>query len=983
MLTTVVVLLALVAGPSAALTGTHGSPEAAPSAHVAAVPPAASTTAARVGAAPAGTVSAGGRVYHTSWTPPLGVAQSGPIVADNVTGTVFSVNYAGALLVAFNGFTGAMERSIILSNDSNEYEGVSIALDNVTGNLYVGLDSGTDYAAELAVINSTTFAWVTNISFATGPLLGFEPEQQLFEFNTNQLLVENYLNQSIIAINTTSNTIATWVDVPCSGTTYYGTCYSEYPMFEMYDAADQWIVILPALSSYAWSIVPDANPALDALATGINSSEPDFIFGPGVYSTFLGQEYFTNASGNGDLVAFDDSGSLLGIVYDSLPGTPGAFLNDPETGWLVYSVENESGPGAQVELVDPLNGLLAAQIANATLPNYYSIDYLADLDAANGTSYVVTGGYDAGDSELVMFGFASPGLEAVLSYSYNPDASLFPIASDSALGLVYELAGGSDQVFALQESTGAVAWVTTSSDLSDSNWLTLDAADGLVYVGTDGSIVALAAGTGAVDAEFPVAYTAGDLAYGYGHLLYAIDGANETIQVYSNAGGATSLAWDQTIVLPAGSDACSLSASPVAMFVADLDCGLGYNETQISSVATGATVANVTGSPNGWAANFNASGYLFVGNDSVGGGTGDVAVYAPSTWALVRTIPTAVPVDFLDFDPAINALVVSGYGTALDIVNATTGATYATLNVPGVSDDGQWPAVDAATGAIADAGSTGETLLATLVALPGAAGGLAVTSGNGTLAVSWTAATGASGYPVTGYLVFTGAAATGPWTQAGSATTATSATATGLTDGTTYYVTVRATSGSGTGPAATAVSATPVGVPYPPSGVAVSAPTSSTLTVGWNAPSANGGASISAYTVLYATSASGPWTSAPAGTATTGTLSGLSAGTTYYVKVEAANSVGTGNPSAAAQGTTSSSGSGSTSGSGLPGGSLTWIVIAVIVVVVVVALAAAMLMRRGNAPPPSSGAPPDASSPPGAPPPGTAGGSPPPPPATQ
>ena len=153
----------------------------------------------------------------------------------------------------------------------------------------------------------------------------------------------------------------------------------------------------------------------------------------------------------------------------------------------------------------------------------------------------------------------------------------------------------------------------------------------------------------------------------------------------------------------------------------------------------------------------------------------------------------------------------------------------------------------------------------------------------------------------------------------------------------------------------------------------MSAPTSSTLTVGWNAPSANGGASISAYTVLYATSASGPWTSAPAGTATTGTLSGLSAGTTYYVKVEAANSVGTGNPSAAAQGTTSSSGSGSTSGSGLPGGSLTWIVIAVIVVVVVVALAAAMLMRRGNAPPPSSGAPPDASSPSGRPAPGHGG----------
>ena len=362
-----------------------------------------------------------------------------------------------------------------------------------------------------------------------------------------------------------------------------------------------------------------------------------------------------------------------------------------------------------------------------------------------------------------------------------------------------ELAGGSDQVFALQESTGAVAWVTTSSDLSDSNWLTLDAADGLVYVGTDGSIVALAAGTGAVDAEFPVAYTAGDLAYGYGHLLYAIDGANETIQVYSNAGGATSLAWDQTIVLPAGSDACSLSASPVAMFVADLDCGLGYNETQISSVATGATVANVTGSPNGWAANFNASGYLFVGNDSVGGGTGDVAVYAPSTWALVRTIPTAVPVDFLDFDPAINALVVFRVRSGPRHRQRDDGGDVCDPQRPGglrrraVARRRRGDRRDRGRGL--DGRDTPCDARGPPRAPPA---DLRSPSGNGTLAVSWTAATGASGYPVTGYLVFTGAAATGPWNQAGSATTATSATATGLTDGTAYYVTVRATSGSGT-----------------------------------------------------------------------------------------------------------------------------------------------------------------------------------------
>ncbi|HEV8049351.1 MAG TPA: fibronectin type III domain-containing protein, partial [Thermoplasmata archaeon] len=316
-----------------------------------------------------------------------------------------------------------------------------------------------------------------------------------------------------------------------------------------------------------------------------------------------------------------------------------------------------------------------------------------------------------------------------------------------------------------------------------------------------------------------------------------------------------------------------------------------------------------------------------------------------------------------------------------DLVDASTGALLATFHAPGPVE---YLATDSGNGAITVVSSTGETLIANLVPLPGAAGGLAVTATNATLAATWTAATGASGYPVTGYLVYTGASSTGPWTQVGSATTTLTATLTGLTDGTTYFVTVRATSGSGTGPAATAASGTPSGIPYPPTSVAISSSTGSTLVVGWGAPSSTGGLAISAYSVLYATSASGPWTTASAGTQTTATLTGLASGTTYFVKVEAANSAGTSNPSAAVQGKTSGSAPGTSSGGGLSGGSWLWIAIAIVVVVAVVAIALAMMMRRRNTGPTSTGAPPSGPTGPNTPPPGASGGSPPmPPPGAQ
>jgi len=71
----------------------------------------------------------------------------------------------------------------------------------------------------------------------------------------------------------------------------------------------------------------------------------------------------------------------------------------------------------------------------------------------------------------------------------------------------------------------------------------------------------------------------------------------------------------------------------------------------------------------------------------------------------------------------------------------------------------------------------------------------------------------------------------------------------------------------------------------------------SQVSVSWTAPASNGGAAITDYVVQYSTSASSGFATFSDGTstATTATVTGLTNGTSYYFKVAATNSVGTGN----------------------------------------------------------------------------------------
>jgi len=219
----------------------------------------------------------------------------------------------------------------------------------------------------------------------------------------------------------------------------------------------------------------------------------------------------------------------------------------------------------------------------------------------------------------------------------------------------------------------------------------------------------------------------------------------------------------------------------------------------------------------------------------------------------------------------------------------TTHSTNLTLTrtITGLTDDTKYfVRVRANNGAGSSAWATGSTTTHTTPTVPLAA---TATAGDAQITMSWTTPADDGGSAVTGYTVQYATNAGGPWTTH-STTSATTRTITGLTNGTEYFVRVRANNAAGSSAYATA-SATPITTPNTPTELNLTGGVEQ-ITVAFTAPTDNGGSAITGYTVEYATNDTGPWTTHSTNLTLTRTITGLDAGTTYFVRVRANNAAG-------------------------------------------------------------------------------------------
>jgi hypothetical protein len=163
----------------------------------------------------------------------------------------------------------------------------------------------------------------------------------------------------------------------------------------------------------------------------------------------------------------------------------------------------------------------------------------------------------------------------------------------------------------------------------------------------------------------------------------------------------------------------------------------------------------------------------------------------------------------------------------------------------------------------------------------------AVALGSGQLILDWAAMTGASEYEV-----FYSAGTTPPQTSAQTVSTP-SAVITGLSNGVTYHVWVRGKNSTGTGAISPGASGKPIGG----MGEITLSSGDGQVTASWAAV-----AGAEQYEVYCHTSAAMPGSPVQTVSATSGTITGLTNGTTYYLWVKPINSSGAGAVSTAVSG---------------------------------------------------------------------------------
>lgn len=228
-------------------------------------------------------------------------------------------------------------------------------------------------------------------------------------------------------------------------------------------------------------------------------------------------------------------------------------------------------------------------------------------------------------------------------------------------------------------------------------------------------------------------------------------------------------------------------------------------------------------------------------------------------------------------------------GTWLTFADGTSATAAAT--VTGLTNGSLYDFRVTGVNAIGTSDIAAPTVQSTPRTVPTAPTNVAGTPQNTQVALTWTAPSSDGGNAVSDYTVeFSSNGGTSWSTFSDGVSTATSATVTGLVNGTAYVFRVSAVNAAGTGAASSnSSSTTPRTVPTAPTSVSASATAASkSMTITWSAPTSDGGAGISGYTVI---DQNGSTVCTTAG-ATTCTVASLVSNTSYAFLVFATNVAG-------------------------------------------------------------------------------------------
>jgi Fibronectin type III domain len=281
--------------------------------------------------------------------------------------------------------------------------------------------------------------------------------------------------------------------------------------------------------------------------------------------------------------------------------------------------------------------------------------------------------------------------------------------------------------------------------------------------------------------------------------------------------------------------------------------------------------------------------------NAVSGGSGGGSSSSPSGGSSTPSAPAAPVLTTASNQLSVSWTAVTGatsyelwYNTSNDSSSATkfgSDVTGTTATITGLTNDTTyyvWVKAKNSVGTSGFSSSTNAKPIAPTTA-PDAPAAPVLTHGNNQLTVTWTAVNGATSYEVWYYTGDDSSSAS----KFGSDVTGTTATITGLTNGTTYYVWLKAKNAIGT--SGFGASANKLLAPNIPSYPTLTSGLGQ-ITATWTAVTG-----ATAYELWYNTSndTTSATKFASDFTGTTGTITGLSYGTIYYIWVKAKNATGT------------------------------------------------------------------------------------------